>query len=120
MTLPLTPIPEPQSADYPGHTPGPWYKTKDGKSVCSKHSIYGPVSVTVADCFVSKILDFSEMNANTILIAAAPDLRHALQEAIKSLKWCKMVYGGDWPESAGIVEVISDGEKALSKAKGKL
>ena len=44
------------------------------------------------------------------------ELAYALKETVKSLKWCKMVYGGNWPESANIVSVIDDAEKTLKKA----
>ena len=45
------------------------------------------------------------------------DLTYALKETVKSLKWCKTVYGGDWSQSANIVEIIDDAEKTLNKVK---
>jgi len=62
------------------YTPGPWWRDDDGFIASGNGDTY----VTVADANVNS-LDIDEREANTSLIAAAPELLAALKNAAKIL-----------------------------------
>jgi hypothetical protein len=90
------------------HTPGPW-KVKAGtnavlagrKQICSH--------VNAASALPVNILEDQEIaQANARLIAAAPDLLEALQDALCALECC----GKDYPAA-------SKAKAAIAKATGE-
>lgn len=73
------------------HTPGPWWRDDDG-FIASGH---GDTYVTVADANCNISIDIAEREANTTLIAAAPDMFDALKAL---LDWAETQIGPWWPD----------------------
>ncbi len=100
-------------------TPGPWtwqMVEDQAGSLCNESIVQH-----VADCTFGldgETGEFDEMHAaNRALIAAAPDLYAALENAIKSMKWvAQMLEIG--PIST-FAENISSAHTALKKARGE-
>ena len=99
------------------HTPGPWvsrhngyyYDIKTKKSVCS-------FAYTVS-CFDSHDGNLSKKEvetANANLIAAAPELLEALQDAVIGVKW----HADTYPDthSDADIEFLEKAQAAISKA----
>ena len=94
------------------HTPGPWWADFDGENTFDGVEIqqvgrlhYVPVANVPVD-----YTDREEREANARLIAAAPDLLEALDEAIEWDSHDDMGWPALWLEKA---------ETAIAKAKGK-
>ena len=83
------------------HTPGPWVEknrkliAKDGKSIGA--AIYGT-------------RPYPECNANSQLIATAPDLLKLLKEALRTFEM--------WKDVAPAVSLCADMDAAIKKAEG--
>jgi hypothetical protein len=94
------------------HTPGPWKVDEvwslimgpNGEEVAAVHS--GVSHPTRANR--------NTAHANARLIAAAPDMLAALQEALKSLEYAAMVL--EAPEKSAFRENIVDARAAIEKA----
>ncbi len=113
------------------HTPGPWTY---GDWITGKHGDSGNsvwVEVWNIEADGSKGLPFiackhHDQVANARLIAAAPELLEALQEAKAALEWCVEQGGGPAceHESGGVVcfckenKAISSARAAIAKATG--
>lgn len=71
------------------HTPGPWVKDY-GNTTWHIKSIANPIegTPTVAVYHGAKSLTESEKEANAHLIAAAPELYEALEDALKVINEC--------------------------------
>ena len=71
------------------HTPGPWYQDKYGSLLHGneEHVLFRGVAVACSGSMVS------EAEANTKLIAAAPDLLEALKQALRYIE-VKTAYQG--------------------------
>lgn len=89
------------------HTPGPWYVINERGNAIVRAEKLGAVShVFVADCG----LDFlAEDNAR--LIAAAPDLLAALEDALKDLSALSQ-----WDRASACARTA---RAAIAKAKGE-
>lgn len=104
------------------HTPGPWKvdewsvystsaKSEDGKS----HS-YFTVAKCAATCgsLIHRSIARDEVDANTRLIAAAPEMLEALKRVIDDMR-CACEPGDGPPEDCGICYA----KHAIAKAEGK-
>ncbi|MFM5431434.1 hypothetical protein ACET9P_11135 [Aeromonas veronii] len=98
------------------HTPGPWERSKktDGnwwhigagnQAVAAVHAASKKRNEPYASMF--------EANAN--LIAAAPELLAALEEAVETIEWMN---GCSSPARNEVEEAIREGRAAIAKAKG--
>lgn len=87
------------------HTPGPWNHGEDGfvYSPCGKYTLADP---HYAD------LDIDEREANARLIAAAPELLAACEQALKVVDAHRRASGGDGDITAALIR------SAIAKAKG--
>jgi len=56
-------------------------------------SVYGPDNRRVAEILFGSLREYEEHKANARLIAAAPDLLHALEEAVKAIENCERHVG---------------------------
>lgn len=90
-----------------GHTPGPWYANKDCIEIDGPE---GPRDVTLA-----VVLQPGNAAANARLIAAAPDLLAALQEAVTALNVKEKFPVYDTDSYA----IAARCDKAIAKAEGR-
>ena len=90
------------------HTPGPWRSDSPYVSVAA-----GEHRKIVADCDQSFSDD--ECEANTRLIAAAPELLAALGETVSRFERC-IVHAGSDPEFAR--EAVKAARAVIAKARG--
>lgn len=107
-----------------GHTPGPWLVdpnyvgdiiTSDGVDLATTwHEGSAGKSLIIAD---SVGADYEQMKANTILMAAAPDLVEALQWALAELNG-KTRYDDDVADQQ-IENCYTRAEAAIAKATGQ-
>lgn len=91
------------------HTPGPW-KVEERKHVLGTVITYGTVIIAQVFCWGKKPSDKMrlESKANAALIAAAPDMKFALDFAL-----CHNDNPEAWPEALEHIK------KAIAKAEGK-
>lgn len=108
------------------HTPGEWFTHQEGHStVYVECRIGGGLIQAVAKCGPTAA-GREQQEANARLIAAAPELLEALQEAKAALEWCVEQGGGPTceHESGGVVcfckenKAISSARAAIAKATG--
>ena len=95
------------------HTPGPWYRTRDGYYVVVggkwDNNVWPPQQLVVD---MGGHAGVTEMDANTQLVAAAPDLLAALEK-------CEaLALSDDDPEDL-LEEVRIAAHAAIALAKGK-
>ncbi len=90
------------------HTPGPWRSDSPYVSAPS-----GEHRTIVADC--DQAFSDDECEANTRLIAAAPELLAALDETVTRFERC-LVHAGSDPEFAH--EATRDARAAIATARG--
>lgn len=99
------------------HTPGPWIVGTRNPMIRTV-SIYHPytnLEFTTTDGKGLKWLAEVETNANAQLIAAAPDLLKALQDAQAHLEYCN--YGDNWERECAKEQKLSEKiEAAIEKA----
>jgi hypothetical protein len=92
------------------HTPGPWY-TRHGQ-ISSEHSSHG---CTIANCnATSKGIGDEEVEANAILIAAAPEMLACLELAIEEVEGFEQRTG-----IKQLVPWVRQAREAVAKAKGE-
>lgn len=100
----------PENPDTPSktkHTPGPWWYDEDLSAL-----------VAVVGHKVKAIADFGRIDdaeANTRLIAAAPELLEALAETLRCLEWHNRQHGVAMDDVA-----CKKGRAAISKATGNV
>jgi len=87
----------------PSHTPGPWVDNVDGVVVVDKPGRWREI---IADVHANP-LEANNRSANTLLIAAAPDLLKALEGLLDALP------------SATTHPAIQAAHAAIAKAKGE-
>lgn len=91
-------------------TPGPWKKSGQfGISIGRDH---GYISAQNTGCFYALV---EEREANAALIAAAPDLYDALEQAAEALSNCKANTGYSSMQYRAAIAIKS----ALEKARGE-
>lgn len=92
----------------PSHTPGPWVDNVDGVVVVDKPGRWREI---IADVHANP-LEANNRRANTLLIAAAPDLLEALEELVaQSLD---SGHPHDW-----LRHEIDQAKAAIAKARGE-
>lgn len=101
------------------HTPGPWliqkstvYALNDRRPQVNRFS--ASVDAGFDNC--DKSISRKEVSANTLLIAAAPDLLEALESSVADLFYQMEMRHG--PEIASKYPSIVAGRSAIAKAKG--
>jgi hypothetical protein len=92
------------------HTPGPW-KPMRSQSYGPLNTVYGPDKKSVASLGNARMRSTEEMEANTRLIAAAPELLRTLKDAVALL-------GCDHPK-ANHCAVCTEAKAAIELADGK-
>jgi hypothetical protein len=96
--------------DAPTHTPGPW--SYDQRWVSAGH---GDQKIAICGMFYLDHAPRDEVEANMRLIATAPDLLEALQEAVEALQAIEETT--EFPSLVGsALEAVS---KAIAKATGQ-
>ena len=88
------------------HTPGPWVIDKDSHHINIRPEGQGYLLATIATFWAETEENTHEANAR--LIAAAPDLLAALEQANEMLKYI-----------GGCQDTVDKASKAISKAKGE-
>ena len=94
------------------HTPGPWLINRESEDVIEgKLSIESVNAETQLSYFIAQVDGCKSQEANARLIAAAPDLLEALDDAMDMLgsRLIKDTFGYEWHEKASA---------AIAKAKG--
>ena len=102
----------------PSHTPGPWHVGAHGEIGTDESCIAIPCDkvrehIIIARSVSSKI-GWRERNANTRLIAAAPDLLAALEALLHIAVW-----DDDYTTEEEFAPVAETARAAIVKAKGK-
>ena len=93
------------------HTPGPWNCTR---ASAGGHNIITSEVTPVDVCVVSKYgKSQEEINANCLILGAAPELLEALQEVVPMLESMLMLWGDPEPGSIG-----HKARAAIAKATG--
>lgn len=95
------------------HTPGPWSVETKG----SRHFIDGADELTVAYVDRAGVRDRQSYEANARLIAAAPDLFEALEDAAFLMRMAAKIAG---PMQDSFRRSAEDAAKALAKAEGRI
>ena len=93
------------------HTPGPWSVETKG----SRHFIDGADELTVAYVDRAGVRERQTYEANAQLIAAAPDLLEALEDAAFLMRMAAKIAG---PMQDSFKRSAEDAAKALAKAEG--
>ena len=91
------------------HTPGPRTPTELGSVHC------GDERGNQVACVMARGNGGLEQKANTRLIAAAPEMLEALNEAVTNGEWSEGEQCGDWCISKDVYETLRD---AIIKAEG--
>ena len=92
------------------HTPGPWWRDDDGFIASGSDKTY----ITVASPNCSEDIDIDEREANARLIAAAPELLAALEDAEFLLRKAGLIAG---PMQDSFKRSATDARAAIAKAK---
>lgn len=115
--------------DNQQHTPGPWeisdHRLKTPIGAGPKHI----AMVAYFDCGAGdpRSISPSEHNANARLIAAAPELLEALEEALRKMGEDEEQIEGEWGHSRTLQQMEAEGDlseaivkarAAIAKAKG--
>jgi hypothetical protein len=91
------------------YTKGEWIKGSKG-SIDDKGGF--PIAIVYPDTRLSSKDSIAKREANAHLIAAAPDMYEALQEALG-------IFPGDWINQPYLVDIHIKIQQALAKAEGK-
>ena len=92
----------------PAHTPGPWDVEPKG----SRHFVDGADGLTVAYLDRAGVRERSEIEANALLIAAAPELIEALEAVLPDLEHYVATHG------PGPDKRLAIARAAIAKARG--
>ena len=92
------------------HTPAPWWRDDDGFIASGSDKTY----ITVASPNCSEDIDIDEREANARLIAAAPELLAALEDAEFLLRKAGLIAG---PMQDSFKRSATDARAAIAKAK---
>lgn len=112
-------------SNQPKHTPGPWRVVKSQDNF---HNYPDWSTFAVRDARNCCLLVLGEVDhlpapenkANARLIAAAPDLLAALENALETLTWAKQEKGAAYQYAAeDLTAATSQLSQALAKAKGQ-
>lgn len=95
----------------PQHTPGPWDYL--GNHVYAKFVSPDKTPINPTICLLSNTT--TSMKENAALIAAAPEMYEALQEALPFIKKASDNFGSDYRP----IEVLNLIESVLKKAQGE-
>ena len=94
------------------HTPGPWSVETKG----SRHFIDGADELTVAYVDRAGVRERQTYESNARLIASAPDLLEALEDAAFLMRMAAKIAG---PMQDSFKRSAEDAAKALAKAEGR-
>jgi hypothetical protein len=91
------------------HTPGPW--------MANRSTVFGPDDANGHVTHVAVLAHGQTLDANARLIAAAPELLDALQDAMEALAMCqpRTDHGARWQSAA-----MQKARVTIAKAKGEL
>lgn len=99
-------------------TPGPWNVAQGGTRVRANEN-----KSTICDCDASNHLELEQMQANAKLIAAAPCMIEALQEAEAGLELACAALGYDSEKTDGFIPspvlALQITRAAIARATGK-
>ena len=100
------------------HTPGPWILTDGGRfessCVITTHLRLDESMASIEEVETDWIEPFgSEQQANTLLIAAAPDL-------LEALKACAAICAGESMSKSSLVRALEMARSAITKATGEI
>ena len=101
-------ITEVPATPRPSHTPGPWDVEPKG----SRHFVDGADGLTVAYLDRAGVRERIEIEANALLIAAAPELIEALEAVLPDLEHYVATHG------PGPDKRLAIARAAIAKAKG--